>query len=566
MELKCYVYPGWHPLIRVASARRAWMDEAPESFPYRCLPLGIANSHGWEVLSPCGFVVSWNGGPAPEDVEIIADKDSDPREVPQAMFGLGTFTFHIYGLLRTPPGWNIYVSGPPNSFKDGAAPLAGVIETDWAPYTFTMNWKLTRPDHRVRFEKDEPFAHFFPIGRNDIEGVEPRFVPIEEEPELKASFEQWSRSRDAFQRSVKDNPPDKPADKWQKFYYRGLMPEGQCPISDHKIKLQVREFAPTGLMHDDAPALLDASADEESDGQVVANQPSEQSSQTQSHEVSAAMKTRLSKYEWVLDLQERQRGLSSRASAIRRVENLSSQDFLDDYYAPARPVVIAGELADWPASRLWSPEYFKSKVGSAMIEYQGNRTSSADFERYKDNHKTQMPFDRFIDLIMAEGGNNAYLTAYNASSNREALRPLDADIGLMDKFLAQSPGEPGGLLWIGPAGTFTSMHHDLTNNLVVQVVGRKRVMLAAATESPKMYNDRHVFSEVADVLAIGDRLEQYPKLSDVRFHEVVLEPGEAMFIPIGWWHQVEALDFSVTITFTNFRWPNAGWERYPMAD
>ena len=45
MELTCYVYPGWKPRLRAASPRRAWMDASPESFAYRCLPLGIANAH-----------------------------------------------------------------------------------------------------------------------------------------------------------------------------------------------------------------------------------------------------------------------------------------------------------------------------------------------------------------------------------------------------------------------------------------------------------------------------------------------------------------------------------------
>jgi hypothetical protein len=41
-----------------------------------------------------------------------------------------------------------------NSPKDGIAPLTGVIETDWLPYPFTMNWQMTRPGS-VRFDKDE---------------------------------------------------------------------------------------------------------------------------------------------------------------------------------------------------------------------------------------------------------------------------------------------------------------------------------------------------------------------------------------------------------------------------
>jgi hypothetical protein len=224
------------------------MDAAPERFPYRCLPLAIANGHGWEVLTPFGFEVEWNGGPAPDDVTVRPDADALPHEAPEALFGLGTFTIHVQGLFRTEPGWNLFVSGPPNGVKDGVAPLTGIIETDWAPYSFTMNWRLTRPGHVVRFEADEPIAHIFPIQRAAIEIVTPRFLPIDDAPELKAQFQAWSASRDAFHKQMREHPPEKPADKWQKLYYRGLLPNGRCPVADHQSKLHVAEFGNAGII------------------------------------------------------------------------------------------------------------------------------------------------------------------------------------------------------------------------------------------------------------------------------------------------------------------------------
>ena len=47
MDLICYIHPSWRPLIRPAEATREWMTDSPESFAYRCLPLNIANAHGW---------------------------------------------------------------------------------------------------------------------------------------------------------------------------------------------------------------------------------------------------------------------------------------------------------------------------------------------------------------------------------------------------------------------------------------------------------------------------------------------------------------------------------------
>jgi hypothetical protein len=244
MKLQCYLYPGWEPRIRAASRRREWMDETPESFAYRCLPLAIANAHGWEIANAVGFAARWNGGQNVSDVEIRLDSPDHPViDVPISLFGDGTLTFHIAGLFRTEPGWNLWISGPPNAAKDGIAALSGVIETDWSPYSFTMNWRFTRPGHWVRFEPDEAIAFFFPVQRHAVDNIVPSFHPIDALPNLREEFEQWRDSRDAFQQRMAEAQPSDPADKWQKLYYRGVCPAGGSRAADHQTKLRVRDFA-----------------------------------------------------------------------------------------------------------------------------------------------------------------------------------------------------------------------------------------------------------------------------------------------------------------------------------
>jgi len=84
-----------------------------------------------------------------------------------------------------------------------------------------------------------------------------------------------------------------------------------------------------------------------------------------------------------------------------------------------------------------------------------------------------------------------------------------------------------------------------------------------AGETSKLYNHRHVFSEITDIEAPSPDAERFPRIVEARAHEILLEPGEILFVPVGWWHQVKALDFSVTLTFTNFRWPNDAHADYP---
>jgi hypothetical protein len=271
----------------------------------------------------------------------------------------------------------------------------------------------------------------------------------------------------------------------------------------------------------------------------------------------------LAKREWLLEATERQRALSPIGSALGEVAGLTTEQFFETYYAPCRPVILTGEMTSWPALRHWTPGYLKQVVGAREVEFQAGRERSATFERDKDLHKTRAPFDVFIDRITSPGaGNDAYLTAYNSPANATALGPLHADMGRLEKFL--TPERARGMLWIGPEGTFTPLHHDLTNNFIAQIVGRKRVVICPSSEVGRLYNDAAVFSEILDLddteaLTSG----RFPRLEGVRAYGITLKPGDILFLPFGWWHQLRALDFSVTATFTNFRWPNVAHETYP---
>ena len=151
---------------------------------YRCLPLNIANAHGWFILNPAAFFAQWDGGDLLDSISLqpLEGKNRDLTAI--SHFGHGVLTFHINGLFRTEPGFDLFVTGPFNMLKDGIQPLTGVVETDWSPFTFTMNWRFTRKTTRVTFERDEPICMIFPVARGAIESVEPEFRSLEDAAEL----------------------------------------------------------------------------------------------------------------------------------------------------------------------------------------------------------------------------------------------------------------------------------------------------------------------------------------------------------------------------------------------
>ena len=171
MKLIAHVIDGHHVDIRPAPVERDWMEATNQRFAYRCLPLNIANAYGWEVLCNAGFLAMWWGGESLDSIVIEPDPGTPAPAV--SHFGHGILTFHLPCLFRTEPGAELMVQGPINRPKDGIAALSGVIETDWSPYSFTMNWMITRPGTPVRFEKGEPYCHIFPVRCSEMEDIEP---------------------------------------------------------------------------------------------------------------------------------------------------------------------------------------------------------------------------------------------------------------------------------------------------------------------------------------------------------------------------------------------------------
>jgi hypothetical protein len=237
------IHPTANMGLEPAPLERPWMDAANQRFPYRCLPLNIANQNGWFLTCPATFDLYWYGGPNKADIEIRFHGPADPAV--SSHFGYGVLTFSLPYLFRTPPGINLWVKGPANLPKDGIQPLEGVVETDWASSTFTMNWKLTRAFEWIRFERGEPVCMIVPIPRGLTETLVPKITPMAANPELKAEYERWEASRKGFLEGLATQDPATLQRGWQKDYFQGKLPEGGT-FPSHQTRLAVREFTEEG--------------------------------------------------------------------------------------------------------------------------------------------------------------------------------------------------------------------------------------------------------------------------------------------------------------------------------
>lgn len=243
MKLIAYRLRDGAPEPRPGRPTREWMDQTAQKYAYRCLPLRVANTHGWEICADAAFEARWDGADDIGGVQIRARRAG--FVAPASHFGHGVLTIQFHWLFRTEPRQvGLWVTAAPNWPKDGLAPLSGLVETAWAPFTFTMNWKFTRPGKWVRFEEGEPICFFFPIDYVAIETASVETRAIEDDAELHAAHTAWKASRNEFNACLAEGEAGAVARKWQRDYFTGRDPfSGERPEL-HRFKASPAAFTP----------------------------------------------------------------------------------------------------------------------------------------------------------------------------------------------------------------------------------------------------------------------------------------------------------------------------------
>ena len=258
----------------------------------------------------------------------------------------------------------------------------------------------------------------------------------------------------------------------------------------------------------------------------------------------------LDKAERLLGALDQVAGLHPHADTLQRCTGLSRAEFCERYYAANRPVILQGLMSEWPALTLWTPEYLRNEAGDELFEI----VSTRDAETNTARDLSLLRLGDYLDTPQSGPAENRYMVANNGLLRRPGARSLWSDFAVFLEYLDPTTAEQQSFFWFGPAGTVRPLHHDACNILVCQVAGSQLFKLIPAGQWPLLYTDARFFSGID---CEHPDLERRPRFRDATILEGTLEPGEALFIPVGWSYQVRALDPSTTISFTNFVFPNS---------
>lgn len=221
--------------ILPAPKGRKWMDSFFIRQPYKCLPLTMANQYGWVIRNPQPFSFEWDGSNHPSGVSIF-----DCPSYVRSQFGNGTISFNFDFIFRTSPGYNLWYRGLSNFFIDGLSPLEAIVEADWLPFVATVSWKITRPNYRITFETGAPICCVTPIRRGEIDKFQAGVRPINELPGFESSYCSFREARSDFGERYTRGEIDQR--EWQKFYLKGVLPDGKCAPPNHQTKIALSPF------------------------------------------------------------------------------------------------------------------------------------------------------------------------------------------------------------------------------------------------------------------------------------------------------------------------------------
>lgn len=256
----------------------------------------------------------------------------------------------------------------------------------------------------------------------------------------------------------------------------------------------------------------------------------------------ARLRARLSEATFASRLERLQRALLPPMEAIAVREDIDADTLHRGHWVASRPVKLTA-CAPRMKALGWSLASFAERFGDAEIGVnvdRGAAKTSRDVERVE----APMTMRAFVDRALGPATDELYVVSRNGLLGLPALAPLWDELAPLPSFLAP-PRRPRGVsLWAGPKGTLTRPHFDPHNVLLFQIEGEKRVRLSPrpAAEHAARFDGYYLAAPLD------------PSVHTI--FETVLRPGEALFVPAAWIHEVTALAPSLTLSFLTFPWPN----------
>ena len=224
---------------------------------------------------------------------------------------------------------------------------------------------------------------------------------------------------------------------------------------------------------------------------------------------------------------------------IEKVDDISAEEFRAHYLKPKKPLIIRNLAKSWPAYTKWTWDYFKRLVGEVEVGVYNNIRAGANVPVNGDDGR--MKFGEYLDMIQ-KGPVELRIFLFNIFKYAPRIvEDFTFPMQYTKAFLKKYP-----MLFVGGAGSIAHMHYDidLSHIFHTQFLGRKRVLLFDNAQSPLIYKMPLTVESSASFVEWQDGVdeEKFPALKHAKGYETILEHGDTMFMPSGYWHHMQYLD------------------------
>ncbi len=205
------------------------------------------------------------------------------------------------------------------------------------------------------------------------------------------------------------------------------------------------------------------------------------------------------------------------------------------------PFIIEGVASEWPAIRKWNADYLIERAGDDPVRpFATNRVLQGTVLQ-QINRSVEMSFRDLVDHIFGRRRADAETSYYlRVEPGSPTYATLSADFTIPDTGRAFNPDWSG--IWMGQKGNATPFHNDQWHGLLFQVSGYKRYTMVHPFDAPRLQAKwpaaaRYDLSR-ADIVEADD-----PILATLELcYQGTLAPGEILYVPPFWMHQVVTLD------------------------
>uniref|UniRef100_A0A4W3IKZ0 tRNA-yW synthesizing protein 5 n=1 Tax=Callorhinchus milii TaxID=7868 RepID=A0A4W3IKZ0_CALMI len=236
---------------------------------------------------------------------------------------------------------------------------------------------------------------------------------------------------------------------------------------------------------------------------------------------------------------------------------------------PQRKPAVLKDIPLGTCISKWTADYLSTHGGSQEVKIHASPVAQLDFINKNFIYRT-LPFDTFVKRA-AETQHTEYFISQKKlmTSFFTNLKQDIADIKKQFPSLAEDIEIPeffeenqffSSVFRITSPGLQLWTHYDVMDNLLIQVTGRKRVVLFSPRDAPYLY----LTGDKSQVLDIDNPdLSKYPEFAKAQSYECHLEPGDVLFIPALWFHNTVAEEFSVGV---NVFWKHLPADCYDKTD